>query len=235
MISTAVVDGAEIVRRGVEHAGLPRYVRLSVRDTGHGIDAGTMARIFEPFFSTRERGKGSGLGLSTVYGIVKQCGGFIFADSHPGQGSVFHVYFPQVEAAAARRPSGETRIASPSLEPTRRDLVLLVDDEELIRNLAEQILADRGYEVVTAGSLEQAESAAAGGFDLLVCDIDLPDGTGIELIARLSATRPIRAIAMSGYGTAEDIERSTDAGFHRHLVKPFTADRLFEAVALALA
>src|SRR5690606_35323971 len=135
-VSTVTADADEIRRRGVQNVPHPTYVRLSVRDSGEGMDPSTMNRIFEPLFTTRERGRGSGLGLSTVYGIVKQCEGYIFADSHPGQGSVFHVYLPQVEALRGRRPSsGEIRLAT--LAPSaaeRPGLLLLVEDEELIRN-----------------------------------------------------------------------------------------------------
>ena len=104
------------------------------------------------------------------------------------------------------------------------------DTLEVIR----AILVQRGFDVRSAASVGDAERVAAEGFDLLLCDIDLPDGDGIELLRRLSAARPVRAIAMSGYGTADDVARSIGAGFRRHLVKPFTTDRLFEAIALAL-
>lgn len=112
--------------------------------------------------------------------------------------------------------------------------ILLVDDHDDTLLVIRTVLEQRGFSVRIAASLAEARQRAAEGFDLLVCDIDLPDGSGIELIERLSETSPVRAIAMSGYGTMEDIERSLAAGFTRHLVKPFTADRLFEAVAVAL-
>ena len=229
-LSTAVVEGAELARRGVERAEHARYVRLSIRDTGHGIDAGTMARIFEPFFSTRERGKGSGLGLSTVYGIVQQCGGHIFADSHPGQGTVFLVYFPQSEAAPPRRPSGETRLGSAAPAPPRRGLVLLVDDEELVRNLSEQILADRGYQVVSAASATEALEVAGRlerEIDLLLTDIVMPGLSGLDLAQRLQKRVPrLRVLFMSGYSDSPLLRASLAREGAAFLQKPFTADAL---------
>jgi CheY-like chemotaxis protein len=213
-LSTAVVEGAELARRGVERAEHARYVRLSIRDTGHGIDASTMARIFEPFFSTRERGKGSGLGLSTVY----------------GQGTVFLVYFPQSEAAPPRRPSGETRLSSVASAPPRRDLVLLVDDEELIRNLSEQILADRGYQVVSAASATEALEVAGRlerEIDLLLTDIVMPGLSGLDLAQRLQKRVPrLRVLFMSGYADSPLLRAGLAREGAAFLQKPFTADAL---------
>ena len=130
---------------------------LSVRDTGDGMDAETLARIFEPFFTTKELGKGTGLGLSTVYGIVKQSGGYIFVDSHPGQGTVFHVYLPRRRRAGRRAAAPAAR---PAVAPVpERETILLVEDEDLIRGLAEQILADRGYRVISAANAAEAMRA----------------------------------------------------------------------------
>lgn len=230
-VSTAVAEAAEILRRGLERVGHERYVRLSIRDTGHGIDSGTMARIFEPFFSTRERGKGSGLGLSTVYGIVKQCEGFIFADSHPGQGSVFLVYLPQVESAAPRRPSGELRLtAPPTPEATRDELVLLVEDEDLVRNLAEQILGDRGYRVVAAANATDALEAVGRlerEIDLLVTDIVMPGPSGLDLAQRLQKRLPrLRVLFISGYSDSPLLRAGLAREGSAFLQKPFTADAL---------
>jgi CheY-like chemotaxis protein len=127
--------------------------------------------------------------------------------------------------------SRDIESATAGAPPTR---ILLVDDHADTLLVIRSILEQRGYEVLPAASLSQAYAQAESGFDLLLCDIDLPDGSGLDLIAGLSATRSIRAIAMSGYGAAADIERSVAAGFMRHLVKPFTIDRLLEAIVLAL-
>lgn len=231
-ISTATADADEIRRRGIRSISHPNYVRLSIRDSGEGMDPTTMNRIFEPFFTTRERGRGSGLGLSTVYGIVKQCEGFIFADSHPGQGSVFHVYLPQVEPPGRRRPSsGEIRIASiaPPLA-ARPELVLLVEDEDLIRNLAEQILADRGYQVVAAANASEALEVVARldrELDLLVTDVVMPGLSGLDLAQRLQRRSPrLRILFMSGYADSPLLRAGLAQGGAAFLQKPFSADAL---------
>jgi PAS domain S-box-containing protein len=231
-ISTATADAEEIRRRGLRGVPRPTYVRLSIRDSGEGMDPATMSRIFEPFFTTRERGRGSGLGLSTVYGIVKQCEGFIFADSHPGQGSVFHVYLPQVEAPGRRRPpSGEIRIAAVTAPSAARpELVLLVEDEELIRSLAEQILADRGYRVIPASNASEAleiVSRLDREPDLLVTDVVMPGLSGLDLAQRLQRRSPrLRILFMSGYADSPLLRAGLAQGGAAFLQKPFSADAL---------
>jgi PAS domain S-box-containing protein len=234
-LSTAVVDAEELRRRGIALLPQSVYVRLSLRDSGHGMDPAVMSRIFEPFFSTRERGRGSGLGLSTVYGIVKQCEGYIFADSHPGQGSVFHVYFPQVEPPGTRRPaSGEFRVASApasaSATEPRPEQVLVVEDEDLIRHLAEQILSDRGYRVLSAASAGEALELVAslnGEIDLLVTDIVMPGLSGLDLAQRLRRRIPdLRILFMSGYSDSPLLRAGLAREGAAFLQKPFSADAL---------
>jgi two-component system cell cycle sensor histidine kinase/response regulator CckA len=235
-LSTAVAEAEEIRRRGIQAVSHPTYVRLSIRDTGHGIEPGAMSRIFEPFFTTRERGRGSGLGLSTVYGIVKQCEGFIFADSHPGQGTVFHVYFPQVEPAGSRRPpSGEFRpgpaaAAAMAGAAGQRERILVVEDEDLIRNLAEQILLDRGYRVVTAGSAGDALDIVGKlgeELDLLVTDIVMPGLSGLDLAQRLRRRQPtLKVLFMSGYSDSPLLRSGLAREGAAFLQKPFSADAL---------
>jgi len=195
-----------------------------------------MTRIFEPFFSTRERGRGSGLGLSTVYGIVKQCEGYIFADSHPGQGSVFHVYFPQVEPPGTRRPaSGEFRVSSAlapasALAEPGAEQVLVVEDEDLIRQLAEQILRDRGYRVISAASATEAlelVTSLDGEIDLLVTDIVMPGLSGLDLAQRLRRRIPdLRVLFMSGYSDSPLLRAGLAREGAAFLQKPFSADAL---------
>jgi PAS domain S-box-containing protein len=235
-LSTAVVDAEELRRRGIALLPQPVYVRLSLRDTGHGMDPAVMTRIFEPFFSTRERGRGSGLGLSTVYGIVKQCEGYIFADSHPGQGSVFHVYFPQVEPPGMRRPaSGEFRVSSAlapasALAEPGAEQVLVVEDEDLIRQLAEQILRDRGYRVISAASAAEAlelVTSLDGEIDLLVTDIVMPGLSGLDLAQRLRRRIPdLRVLFMSGYSDSPLLRAGLAREGAAFLQKPFSADAL---------
>ncbi|KAB2964978.1 MAG: PAS domain S-box protein [Thermoanaerobaculia bacterium] len=234
-LSTAVVEADELRRRGIAMVAHPAYVRLSLRDTGHGMDPAVMSRIFEPFFSTRERGRGSGLGLSTVYGIVKQCEGYIFADSHPGQGSVFHVYFPQVETPGVRRPpSGEFRVAAApapaALAGPRPEQVLVVEDEDLIRHLAEQILLDRGYRVISAASAAEALDLVTrfeDEIDLLVTDIVMPGLSGLDLAQRLRRRIPdLRILFMSGYSDSPLLRAGLAREGAAFLQKPFSADAL---------
>jgi CheY-like chemotaxis protein len=226
-LATALADAGEIHRRGVSSAPARTYVRLSVRDTGEGMDSTTMSYIFEPFFTTKELGKGNGLGLSTVYGIVKQCDGFIFADSHPGQGTVFHVYLPQTSPPpeAAARPVSAAAPAAPA-----RERVLLVEDEDLIRNLAEQILVDRGYRVLTAANANEAielTSRLTDEIDLLLTDIVMPGVSGTDLAQRLLRHYPrMRVLYMSGYSDSLVFRYGAVQERAAFLQKPFSADVL---------
>ncbi|MCB1009114.1 MAG: PAS domain S-box protein [Acidobacteria bacterium] len=226
-ISTAVAVRQEIVDRGVQTVPDPSYVRLSLRDTGEGMDAETLARIFEPFFTTKELGKGSGLGLSTVYGIVKQCAGFIFADSHPGQGTVFHVYLPRAESAAPAGP--ELEAAAPDAGPVR-ETILLVEDEDMIRSLAEQILVDRGYRVYAASNANEAIEIAGrlrDELDLLLTDIVMPGTSGSDLAQRLLRDRPnLHVLYMSGYSDSLIFRYGMLQENSAFLQKPFSADVL---------
>jgi len=226
-ISTAVADRQEIVRRGVQSVPDPTYVRLSLRDTGEGMDGETLAHMFEPFFTTKELGKGSGLGLSTVYGIVKQCAGFIFADSFPEQGTVFHVYLPRAEAAT---PVGAEEAPAETAAGPVRETVLLVEDEEMIRSLAEQILADRGYRVFAAGNANEAIELAArlrDELDLLLTDIVMPGTSGSDLAQRLLRDIPgLRVLYMSGYSDSLIFRYGMLQENAAFLQKPFSADVL---------
>jgi len=231
-ISTTVVEGTEIARRGILADPSQSYVRISIRDTGEGLDPATLQRIFEPFFEAREGGRGSGLGLSSVYGMVKQSEGFVFAESHPGHGTVFLVYYPQEEApGGARRPSGEVRPAELlEGEAGSSELVLLVEDEELIRSLAEQILTDRGYRVVAASSATEAlERVADGGegIDLLLTDVVMPGLSGLDLAQRLRRRQPgLRVLFMSGYADSPLLRAGLAAEGAGFLQKPFSAEVL---------
>src|SRR5262249_26005804 len=152
------------------------YVLIEVADTGMGIPKVNLERIFEPFFSTKEVGSGTGLGLSTVYGIVKQTGGFIFVDSQPDHGAVFQIYLPRhyaVEGAAAARPGPETIEAIPVTDLTGIGTVLLVEDEDPVRIFGARALRNKGYKVLEAKSGEDALETIRGGqqIDLLITDV----------------------------------------------------------------
>jgi CheY-like chemotaxis protein len=172
---------------------------LAVSDTGVGMDSEIIAHIFEPFFTTKESGRGTGLGLSTVYGIVKQSGGYIWVDSEPGKGSTFKVYLPRADEpieqeAPQQRPSAEHRAS---------EVVLLVEDEEAVRDLVRTILAGQGYEVIVAIDPQHAEEIAKkfpGEIHLLLTDMVMPGTSGRELADRILEIRPnIRVLYMSGY------------------------------------
>jgi PAS domain S-box-containing protein len=207
------------------------YVLLRVADTGTGMDAATLAQIFEPFFTTKETGKGTGLGLSTVYGIVKQSDGFVYASSVPGAGSSFEIYLP----ASFEPPDSE--VARPDAPPARgqRERVLLVEDEPVVRTLVVDMLASQNYRVVAADDPHDALRICVddGPFDLLITDVVMPRMRGTELAERLTELQPtLRVLFTSGYpldgvGTAF----SGDVAF---LQKPFTMAELSEKVRDAL-
>ncbi|MEX2374942.1 MAG: ATP-binding protein, partial [Dehalococcoidia bacterium] len=157
------------------------YVRLSVQDTGSGVSPEVLKHVFEPFFTTKPEGQGTGLGLSTVYGIVKQSGGHIFLDSEPGHGSTFRVLLPRVGVKADQVPERPAMIP-----PVEGGVVLLVEDEEAVRTITRRILVRAGYKVVEAANGREALELAAGGIDLVISDVVMPDLGGVELQKRLA-------------------------------------------------
>jgi PAS domain S-box-containing protein len=197
---------------------------LEVRDDGVGMDAATRARIFEPFFTTKPAGKGTGLGLATVYGIVSQAGGEIRVRSEPGRGSEFRVYLPRWSGTAA-----ETLAVVPPRPARGDETVLVVEDDAAIRALVHRTLAQAGYRVVDAATADEALSAAASP-DLLVSDVILPGRNGWDLAVALAARRPgLRVLFMSGYAAQHSGEPllPSDAPF---LAKPFAPDELLRKV-----
>jgi PAS domain S-box-containing protein len=211
-----------------QHLPLPagRYAMLVVSDTGVGMDADTRARAFEPFFTTKERGKGTGLGLATVYGIVKQTGGYIWVYSEPGQGTVFKIYLPRVDAPA----TADQEVANLGRTPTGNETILLVEDEVTVRQLLSGMLERRGYRVLIADSGEQAVEVAAqhrGPLHLMVTDVVMPGMGGPELAARLGSLHPeLRVLYISGYADDAVLRRGVREGLASFLQKPFTLDAL---------
>jgi len=206
------------------------YVLLAVSDTGTGMDGETKSRIFEPFFTTKEKGKGTGLGLATVYGVVKQSGGYIWVYSEPGQGTAFKIYLPRVsEAPEPTRPS-----PAPAAPPRGSETLLLVEDDEMVRHLTSRMLRNRGYTVLAASdgtdALRQLESNPRR-IDLLITDVVMPRMSGREVAQRVVALQPhVKVLYLSGY---------TDDAIVRHgmlepgiafLQKPFSADVLARKV-----
>jgi len=210
------------------------YVMLKVSDSGVGMDAETQSHIFEPFFTTKEKGKGTGLGLATVYGIVKQSGGYIWLDSSPGQGAAFRIFLPRAEGVAELVPHQEMR--APRSDRART--ILLVEDETSLRKLTRATLSTMGYTVLEAcegaQALEIAEKAAAP-IDLLLTDVVMPGMSGGELAKILGSERPqMHVLFMSGYTDgAIEVRGDLRPGLVV-LRKPFTRETLVRAVENAL-
>ncbi len=241
-IRTANVTLDHEMQRGAETMPAGDYVLIEVIDTGTGIPPENLERIFEPFFSTKEVGSGTGLGLSTVYGIVKQTGGFIAVDSAIGKGSTFSIYLPRHIATAK-----ETAAAAMDLDAassTARDLtgvgtLLLVEDEDAVRLFGARALRNKGYKVLEAKNGENAlevMAAAGGPVDLVITDVVMPVLDGPELVKRVREDNPtMKVIFISGY--AEDSFRekvSQDADIH-FLPKPFSLQQLAGKVKEVLA
>ncbi|MFM2302352.1 MAG: hypothetical protein RLZZ84_2088, partial [Pseudomonadota bacterium] len=212
------------------------YTALVVQDTGTGIPSDHLGKIFEPFFTTKETGKGTGLGLSTVYGIVKQSGGFIFADSAPGRGTTFSVYLPVYHPAA-----DEVIERAVKVEPVSAwaggGSILLVEDEEMVRTVAERALTRAGYAVTTACDGDEGLEIIEGGkeFDLIVSDVVMPvmDGpTMAREIRRIMPTMPV--LFMSGYAE-EQLRKQIDITNVDFLPKPFSVQQISDKVGAVLA
>ena len=222
------------------HGGLiPRgdYVMLAVSDTGVGISDEVRSHLFQPFFTTKGRGKGTGLGLATVHGIVTAAQGYIAVQSEIGKGATFRVYWPRSLEAA-----GESRTATD--DPPQADVpaisttVLIVEDEEAVRYLSRVILERAGHRVFEAASLTQAEAvlSEAGQVDVLVADVMLPGGRGTELFARLRIRYPaLRVVFMSGYVDDEVLKQTQVDPAMRFIQKPFAADALLGSVTSLLS
>jgi CheY-like chemotaxis protein len=174
------------------------YVRVTVSDTGHGIDDETMKKIFEPFFTTKPAGKGTGLGLATCYGIVKQAGGFIGAKSRPEKGSSFDVYIPSCDDGASAE-----RTSDIVLSRSGNETVLIVEDQDQVRRATARALRDNGYRVLEASNGNEALlvfDQVGRKVDLLLTDVVMPSVSGRELANRMTALAPeLKVLFMSGY------------------------------------
>jgi signal transduction histidine kinase len=217
-------------RRADVDVSAGNYVQIAVTDTGIGMDEATKRRMFEPFFTTKAPGKGTGLGLSTVYGFVRQCGGYIAVMSTPGRGTSIELLLPRAEQAAA--PSAAPSLLEESPDAASQATILVAEDEASVRALAVAALTRRGYRVLSASSGEEALQIAAtfdGTIDLLLSDVVMPGMKGPALADRLRAARPgIRVMLMSGY--AADIVTREDLKDAPLLVKPFSPVMLAKAV-----
>ena len=239
------------------------YCRLVVTDTGAGIDSETLGHLFEPFYTTRDGGLGGGLGLASVYGIVKQNRGYIWVDSEEGCGTVFSVHLPRTdrepaaeeprpaEARPAEAPAGE---AGPCDRPAGTEVapgsaaasagrpatgtILLVEDEEMVRCLIREVLSQRGYVILEAAGADEALGRLADHpepIDLMLTDVVMPGMPGNALAQRLAETRPeVRVLFISGYTESHLTQRGVLPPGERLLQKPFTSDELVEAVEAAM-
>ena len=233
-IRTRNVAAAELA--DTAHGPMPArdYVALEIADTGCGISRQNLDKIFEPFFTTKEVGSGTGLGLSTVYGIVKQTGGYIFADSEPGQGATFTIYLPRLEAGAAEEEAAvervERRTSGVRTDLTGAGTIMLVEDEEAVRMFGARALRNKGYNVLEAPSGENALDIINGGneeIDILITDVIMPGMDGPALIRHVREKHPdMKVICISGY-TEDSFRKRLDHSEDIHfLPKPFSLQQL---------
>jgi signal transduction histidine kinase len=205
------------------------YAMLSVSDTGHGMSRDTVAHVFEPFYTTKAIGKGTGLGLATVYGIVKQSGGYVWPYSELGQGTTFKVYLPISDESVAHAP------APPRAPRASGERVLLVEDEPVVRQMAARALQEYGYAVSEAGDGLEALRLIEDGaqtIHVMVTDVVMPGMDGPELARRVAVLRPgLPVLFMSGYTDDEIVRRGLLEAGQPFLQKPFTPEALSEQVA----
>jgi len=211
------------------------HALLEITDTGCGMDDETKAHLFEPFFTTKPTGKGTGLGLSTVYGIVKQSGGFIEVDSVPAEGTTFKVYLPIAEETIS--PRGVSKISSPDVASSAT--VLLAEDQDSIRDVLCEFLESKGYKILPAQNGSQALDIAEhypGSIDVLVTDVIMPQVRGLELAKRVTELHPdICVIFMSGYSEDALLENRFLSQKNTILIqKPFDPEDLAQKIRESL-
>lgn len=203
------------------------YVTIQVKDTGCGIPKELIKQVFEPFFSTKEVGSGTGLGLATVYGIIKQTGGYVYVQSEPGVGSIFQLYFPIAESSANHAKEGQEK-AGPDLTGTEH--ILLVEDETPVRTFAARALSNKGYKVHEADSAEMALEVMediGDSIDIIITDVIMPGRTGPDMVMEVRKSYPnVKVIFISGYAEDAFIKTFGNEGDFNFLPKPFTLKQL---------
>jgi PAS domain S-box-containing protein len=209
------------------------YATLTVTDTGVGMDAETLSRMFEPFYTTKDRSQGTGLGLAVSYGIVKQAGGYIWATSEPGKGSTFRIFLPRATEQQAFQAAPSEEAAAPE-SADGGETILLIEDEPLVRDLAVEVLNSRHYKVLTAKNGEEAIAIARAHpeeIHLTVTDVVLPAMSGKEVAERLKESRPgLKVLFMSGYAEEQVVHQGVVDRDVAFLAKPFTPSALTEKV-----
>ena len=233
-VATSPVELAETVGLGLIPVPPGRYVLLEVSDSGVGISPEVKSRIFEPFFTTKPKGVGTGLGLATLYNIVRQAGGTVAVESEPGSGTSFSIFLPRAEGEVAPVPLEERRRDTSA----RGETVLLAEDEPAVRSLVRQVLEAAGYHVLEAGSGEEALRMAekhAGGIELLLTDVVMPNMNGRELAQALRPRRAeTRVLYMSGHTEDMVVKKEVIETGSNFLAKPFGPDDLLRKVREAL-
>ncbi len=219
---------------GILNARPGRFVRLSITDTGTGMDKETVEQIFEPFFTTKAKGKGTGLGLSTVYGIIKQSEGWLNVYSEPGQGSTFKVYLPAFAASSEAENRLDKETVSLGELHGNGERILLVEDEKSIRAITQQLLSNNGYLVLAAESAEEALTifnSEDGNFQLVLSDVALPSKSGVELVGQLLALKPeLHIVLSSGYADEKSQWSVIREKGYPFLQKPYTTEKLLRCI-----
>jgi two-component system cell cycle sensor histidine kinase/response regulator CckA len=251
-VRTSNVSAEESARFGYKGMPAADYVLVEVGDSGTGIPTEILDRIFEPFFSTKEVGKGTGLGLSTVYGIVKQTGGFVYVESEIGRGTAFRIFLPrhvpgvedapqlpETDAPSVAISAADQVVKAANADLTGQETILLVEDEEGLRTLNARGLASRGYTVLVAGNGVEAIEVLeeqGGKIDLVVSDVVMPEMDGPTLLKEMRIRNPdLKIIFVSGYAEDAFQKHLPEHGQFAFLPKPFTLKQLVAAVKETIA
>jgi CheY-like chemotaxis protein len=233
-IRTGTTDLSAESSNGTLRPADGEFVMLSVSDTGTGMTSAVQQRLFEPFFTTKKLGRGTGLGLSTVYGIVKQSGGDIYVYSEIGQGSTFKVYFPRVTTSLQELSD----IVEPQAIPRGSETLLVVEDDSSLRGLVARVLKNCGYTVYAAGGGAEALAIARNPallIDAVITDVVMAGMNGRQLVEKLIEARPaLGSLLMSGYTDDDVLRRGVLQGETAFLQKPFTPDQLARKVRSVL-